>query len=89
LSDSWESYYQAVRRQWRFGQQNDVHVHIIAADTEGAVVDNIRRKDAQHKTMMKSMMQIMKQYIEREIFGARLNKTDYDPKIDMELPSWI
>jgi hypothetical protein len=32
---------------------------------------------------MKSMMQIMKQYIEREIFGARLNKTDYDPKIDM------
>jgi hypothetical protein len=89
LSDSWESYYQAVRRQWRFGQQNDVHVHIIAADTEGAVVDNIRRKDAQHKTMMKSMMQIMKQYIEREIFGARLNKTDYDSKVEMELPSWI
>lgn len=89
LSDSWESYYQAIRRQWRFGQKHDVHVHVIAADTEGAVVDNIRRKDDQHKQMMASMMSIMKQYIEREVFGARLNKTEYDPQIEMVIPSWL
>lgn len=89
LSDSWESYYQAIRRQWRFGQKNDVYVHVIAADTEGAVVDNIRRKDDQHKQMMASMMAIMKQYIEREVFGARLNKTEYDPQVEMTIPYWI
>lgn len=44
LSDSFEQYYQAVRRSWRFGQTMPVDVHIITADTEGAVVDNIQRK---------------------------------------------
>src|ERR1035437_2824137 len=35
VNDSWEQFYQAVRRSWRFGQTRDVHVHIIAASTEG------------------------------------------------------
>ena len=45
LSDSWEQWYQAVRRCWRFGQTRDVHIHVVTADREGAVVTNIRRKE--------------------------------------------
>jgi hypothetical protein len=56
LSDSWEQYYQAVRRSWRFGQINDVHVHIIAAESEGAVVANIKRKDADAARMAEEMV---------------------------------
>lgn len=51
LSDSWEQYYQAVRRCWRFGQTAPVDVYCIAADTEGAVVANLRRKDAAAEAM--------------------------------------
>jgi len=51
LSDSWEEYYQAVRRCWRFGQTRPVDVYLITAETEGAVVENIRRKEAQAAAM--------------------------------------
>jgi len=47
LSDSFEQYYQATRRCWRFGQKRDVDVHIAISRTEGAVLNNIRRKERQ------------------------------------------
>ena len=31
VTDSFEAYYQAVRRCWRFGQKRDVHVHVFAS----------------------------------------------------------
>jgi DNA modification methylase len=55
LSDSYESYYQAVRRCWRFGQKRSVEAHIIISDLEGAVVSNIARKEKDSETMMNSM----------------------------------
>ena len=55
VNDSWEQFYQAVRRSWRFGQARDVHVHIIAASTEGNVVDNLRRKDREAEKMSEEM----------------------------------
>jgi DNA modification methylase len=51
VSDSWEQYYQAVRRCWRFGQTRPVEVHVIASEREGAVVANLRRKDDQANEM--------------------------------------
>lgn len=89
LSDSWESYYQAVRRCWRFGQTKPVDVHIISADTEGAVVDNIRRKDEQNNVLGEQMVKYMQTAMEKEIFSAATEKTEYNPNIKMELPSWI
>ena len=44
LSDSFEAYYQAVRRCWRFGQEKPVDVYIVISDAEGAVKMNIERK---------------------------------------------
>lgn len=59
LNDSWESYYQAVRRCWRFGQQNTVDVHIVTADIEGAVISNIERKDDDAQKMAEFMVKHM------------------------------
>ena len=89
LSDSWESFYQAIRRQWRFGQQKTVHVHIISADTEGSVVENIRRKDQQHKAMQSAMMSRMRDVIQSNVLGAKIEKTDYSPAVDIVLPSFL
>lgn len=89
LSDSWESFYQAIRRQWRFGQLRDVHVHIVSADTEGAVVENIKRKDDQHKEMSQAMMGHMRELTQKTVLGAKIEKTDYYPSVEMIIPEWL
>lgn len=45
LGDSYESYYQAIRRSWRFGQDRPVDVHIVVSDLEAEIVTNVRRKE--------------------------------------------
>lgn len=47
MSDSYEAYYQAIRRCWRFGQQRPVDVHIVVSDLERQIVDNVRRKETE------------------------------------------
>ena len=89
LSDSWEAFYQAIRRQWRFGQAKTVHVHIVSADVEGAVVENIQRKDAQHEDLKKQMDAQFSNYMRKEIFGATIEKTDYLPAEVIQLPGWL
>ena len=44
LSFSYESYYQAIRRCWRFGQKREVHVHVACADTEESIWQTVSRK---------------------------------------------
>lgn len=51
LSDSYEAYYQAIRRCWRFGQQSPVDVHVIVSNLERQIVDNIKRKEVEATTM--------------------------------------
>lgn len=47
ISDSWESYYQAIRRCYRFGQQREVEAHIVVSDLEMQIVENVRRKETE------------------------------------------
>ena len=59
LSDSYEAFYQAVRRCWRFGQTKQVNCYVVAADTEGAVVSNIERKERQASQMFDEIVKKM------------------------------
>ena len=59
LSDSFEQLYQATRRCWRFGQKHPVEVHIVTAETEGAVVRNIQRKEKQSSEMFDEIVKNM------------------------------
>lgn len=78
LSDSWEQYYQAIRRFYRFGQTKEVNVHIINAESEGAVVENIRRKDLQNEEMGMQMVKHMSSAMKKEIFGMTEQKSEYE-----------
>jgi hypothetical protein len=89
LSDSWEAYYQAIRRCWRFGQLNEVHVHVVSADTEGAVIENIKKKDKNNQELGASMVEHMKTMMDKEIFSAATEKTEYEANIKMENPEWL
>jgi superfamily II DNA or RNA helicase len=75
LSDSWESYYQAVRRCWRFGQKQSVNVHVITADIEGAVVSNIKRKEKDAENMANEMLEHMKDINTAELHGMTSRQT--------------
>jgi hypothetical protein len=78
LSDSYESFYQAVRRCWRFGQTRPVQAHLITAITEGAVVANIQRKDADAHAMSSAMVEHMQDINAADVRGASTRfKTDY------------
>jgi len=70
LSDSYEQYYQAIRRCWRFGQKSQVNVHIITASTEGSIVENIRRKESDATKMAERMVEHMKEINSHELHGA-------------------
>lgn len=89
LSDSWEEVYQATRRCWRFGQEYPVDVHIITSEAEGAVKDNIDRKEKQAALMTKEMVAHTKEILEEEIRGTVRISIPYNPKMDMELPEWL
>jgi len=78
LSDSWEAYYQAVRRCWRFGQDKPVRVHIVTSELEGAVVANIKRKERDALTMRAGMVEHMRDAIGGKLTQARRFKVDYE-----------
>lgn len=76
LSDSWEQYYQAVRRIWRFGQQSPVKVYVVTAETEGAVVTNINRKEAAAARMAEGMVEHMKDLNSQQLHGGTMRSTE-------------
>lgn len=77
LSDSWEAYYQAIRRVWRFGQTRLVECHVVTAETEGAVVANIERKEQQAMVMQDEMVRHMADISALDIRGATREVSDY------------
>lgn len=80
LSDSYEQFYQAVRRCWRFGQTNPVSAYVITADTEGAVVKNIMRKEEDARKMAEMMVENMHEINAENIRGIERTKSDYQTR---------
>jgi hypothetical protein len=89
LSDSYEAFYQATRRCWRFGQKNPVDVNIVYHELEGNVIDNIKRKEKQAKRMAKNMLSHMKDISKDEIIGTHKDDNAYIPIEKMEIPRWL
>lgn len=89
LSDSYERFYQAVRRCWRFGQEKAVNVYIILSEREISVLRNIERKQAQMDEMQKRMTALMKDVMVSEIRHTTRITDSYNPQERMEIPSWI
>lgn len=89
LSDSFEMMYQAIRRCWRFGQEHPVNVHIITSEAEGAVKENIDRKERQAALMTSEMVKHTKEILEQEIKGTKRISVPYNPQIEMIVPGWL
>lgn len=89
VTDSFEAYYQAVRRCWRFGQTMPVHVHVFASNQEGAVVQNLRRKEQDAKAMADAMATETIDAVRSEVLGASKETNPYRPATAMNIPSFL
>ena len=67
LSYSFEDFYQALRRCYRFGQKREVNAHVVHAQTEGAIVNSIERKIQQHQTMQQEMKKASAVFAENRV----------------------
>ena len=89
LNDSFEQFYQAVRRFWRFGQTKPVTAHIIASELEGATVANIKRKEADADRMAASMVLHMADLSSEAVRGMVRDTPNYNPMIPVQIPAFL
>jgi superfamily II DNA or RNA helicase len=82
---SYETWYQAVRRFWRFGQKREVEVHLIVAEGEEAIARVIDRKADDHVTMKTAMRAAMLRATEKSVE----RKSIYLPKHKASVPAWL
>lgn len=80
-SHSYEQYYQAVRRCWRFGQQSEVRVDIVHTEGEAKVIENQNRKAIQAQRMFANLV--------AEMNNAIGHRADRSHNKTMEIPQWL
>ena len=78
LSDSYEQYYQAIRRCWRFGQKKSVNVYVIISELESEILKNIERKEKQMISMMEGMVSHTKEITSQNLRRTRREKIIYN-----------
>jgi hypothetical protein len=84
LSFSYENYYQAIRRCYRFGQSQPVNVHVVCADTEANIHSVVARKAGDHERMKIEMVSAM-----RRAMRIEQETLSYIPKMEATLPTWL
>lgn len=77
LSDSYEQFYQALRRIWRFGQLFEVDAYIVISSLEGEVLKNIKRKEAEAAKMAEEMVANMSEFNKAEIHSQKRKGDEY------------
>jgi len=89
LSDSFEQVFQATRRCYRFGQKNDVNVHIVYSEAEGKVKENQLRKETQFLQMIDELVKFTKSTVMKEIKEITIDTQDYQPEVHLLVPTFL
>lgn len=89
VTHSFEQWYQAVRREWRFGQRRPVHCHVVVAEVEGKVLENLRRKEEAARVLAEETRAYTREIVRANVTGSRRDETRYEPKTPMRFPWWL
>lgn len=89
LSHSYESFYQSVRRCWRFGQKHQVNCHIIITDIELPIIENIERKHSDAEEMQRQMVENMIDFTKAEIKKTEKKISEYNANKKIKLPKFL
>lgn len=82
LSDSFEAYYQCVRRCYRFGQRHPVEVKVVLSEIEQEIYQNVLRKEREANEMSAKLIENVQQYEKEELEGGKSGEWSY--KTDTE-----
>lgn len=88
LGDSYEQYFQAIRRCYRFGQQREVWAYIVLTEPEETIYQNVLAKEREARSTAAELVKHVAAYERAEIGQARQTST-YEPAVPMALPAWL
>lgn len=89
VTDSWEAYHQATKRIHRFGQTEACDVHIFASELEGAVIANLKRKEADAAVMAEELSREAGESVRESVLGSRRVTNSYEATKRMTIPMWL
>lgn len=89
LGDSYEMYYQAIRRCWRFGQERPVDVHIVLAEVERVIAENVRAKERRAADVTSGLLAAVAGQNRRELFSGTSKGDSYEPERPLAVPAWL
>ena len=80
---SFEMYYQAIRRCYRFGQKRTVKLHLVTSEGESLVLSNMQRKEKQAEELYNGII--------REMYNYQVGKSkgNHQTKEEVLVPSWL
>ena len=80
LSYSWEEWYQAVRRSYRFGQTKEVSIFVVLTEAEREIYDTILMKEKVASNMSEQLIDHVRRYEMDEIDGIDIGAFEYNEK---------
>lgn len=89
VTHSFEAWYQAIRRTWRFGQSREVHCYIISSDLEGNVVASLERKQRDAEAMVADMVAHMADLSRAQLGATTRSSIAYQPSLGIVIPAWL
>lgn len=81
LGDSYELYYQCIRRCWRYGQQHPVECYVVVTDHERQIVANVQRKEAEASILMRDLVSAAKEYEMGELHRSTEHTEDFTRRV--------
>lgn len=85
---SYEQWYQAVRRCWRFGQNREVNVYMIQTSADAPITRNLQRKREKADSMASEMASQVKSHQMVSVIGRR-PKSIQQANQEMRIPTWL
>ena len=89
VTDSFEAYYQAIRRCWRFGQKRPVSAYLFVSDMEGAVLENLRRKEKDARDMFIALSAETAEAVRDEVVGQKRHTNIYGANEKIAVPLFM
>jgi superfamily II DNA or RNA helicase len=89
LSNSFEQFYQSIRRSYRFGQTRPVDVHVVTSELDGRIVENLARKQADAQRMGDAMVAAMAETVKKAIGATTRTIDKYEAREPMKIAPWV
>jgi hypothetical protein len=87
-SNSYEAYYQSLRRVYRFGQKRAVEAHIVLSEAERSILENLKRKEADAKRMAEELSAATRDAVRANVTGHRRRHNEYRAP-SPTWPAWL